>query len=302
MASILLVEKHTDYEMSQAQGTWDRVPRERKDAMLAKHELHRRTMNGIEEILNDFEVHSIHAKGLEGLSPDLYSAAISIGGDGTFLAVADATRTGMVLGVITGGLGKLCSVGADQIELLGGLSNEAFVVENWQRLMANVNGKDLPALATNEIRVEAPPGPAAHIEITYNGINEECTCSGIVAATPQGSTGLFSSATGGHEIERGIPAYGVAIINTHRDSWQCAFRSRTIPEDRFVRVMPLRDGHTLIYDGIAKNTVPLRAYDTVEVRVSTTPLRVIRFYPSRAQEFPSAYEGLPQGSVSHLQG
>lgn len=148
-------------------------------------------------------------------------AAISIGGDGTFLGTASmiGTRGIPILGVNTGRLGFLADVSPNAIdESLEALCQGDYVVENRKALAVLKNGElsNFYPYALNEVAVLKHDNSSL-IEIsTYvNGhFLTNYLADGLIVATPTGSTG-YSLSVGGPVLVPQSGTFSIAPIAPH---------------------------------------------------------------------------------------
>lgn len=143
-------------------------------------------------------------------------AAISIGGDGTFLGTAAQVgdKAVPILGINTGRLGFLADVSPDNVgPSLEALCRGDYLVEARMALSVYKDGGDLPTcpLALNEVAVLKHDNSSL-IEISVYVDNHYLTnylADGLIVSTPTGSTG-YSLSVGGPIL---VPQSGTICIS-----------------------------------------------------------------------------------------
>ncbi len=148
---------------------------------------------------------------------------ITLGGDGTFLATAQHCDKTPILGVNSnpckdpkiGSIGALTSITIDQVKTkLPLLFQEKFTLIKRSRLQLSLNGKLQSPLATNEIFFGPKDADkTCDFQLTYNKHKEVFNSSGLIIATPTGSTGWFKNA-GGKKFTSG---FGFIVREANRD-------------------------------------------------------------------------------------
>ena len=153
-------------------------------------------------------------------SPD-FSAdyAVSIGGDGSFLRTAAwvADKEIPVLGVNTGHLGFLASLGINDLPLLPGIldSGEFTIVPHSliEVISPKVNGWPF---ALNEVTVsKSELSSIINVKAEINGIHlADYRADGLIIATPTGST-AYNLSVGGPIVEPTAPVFALSPIAAH---------------------------------------------------------------------------------------
>jgi len=146
---------------------------------------------------------------------------LSLGGDGTFLKVADMIAPYLVpiLGVNLGKLGFLSGLNSSELESgLEGITRGKFSVKELARLKCRFNSpKTDEFTALNEVVVSRGENPGlAELDLfldsrkvaTYPG-------DGLIVSTPTGST-AYSLSCGGPLITRNTSAFSITPLNVHK--------------------------------------------------------------------------------------
>jgi NAD+ kinase len=141
-------------------------------------------------------------------------ALLSVGGDGTFLAVAHMSKfcKNPVVGVNLGRVGFLTDIGAEEVEeALDRIHQGDYRTTKRMVLRAVIyrGGKRLKELrALNDIFVNRVQVPKLTTVSAWSGDNfiTDFQADGIIVATPSGST-AYSLAAGGPIVEPGVKAF-----------------------------------------------------------------------------------------------
>ena len=284
----LLVEKYTEYEYYMREGTIGNLDKERSRSVARSHMVHNCSTTEIENLLKGIfkKVDRIKPDMLKLYNPESYDLSVTGGGDATFIAVASMLDKGVILGVNTtpsqddsGSYGGLCSITANQLDEIEKLKTDSqFQIQEWLRLGANLNGQKLPYLSSNEIYIGSAKGyKASHLSVEIDGVLVNFTGSGLVAATPMGSTAWFSSITDGHVIDPKSFAYGLACREVFLKREKPAWQKRTVEGSRHTIVTARRDKHIIVFDGLEETERMLKSNDKIDIYVSDKPLHVVTF-------------------------
>ena len=163
----------------------------------------------------DIADYSLFCPEEKNAAPD---AAISIGGDGTFLTTASQLGlTGVpILGINTGRLGFLADVSPHEIEpSLQALAEGRYVVEDRCAIHVFVNGEPFHTrpLALNEVAVLKHDNSSL-IEIVTtvdDALLTTYSADGLIVSTPTGSTG-YSLSVGGPVLMPTTPTFCLAPV------------------------------------------------------------------------------------------
>jgi NAD+ kinase len=191
-------------------------------------------------------------------------AAVSIGGDGTFLRCAQyaAPKGVAVIGVHLGHTGYLSRICPDNLEELRGIASfsvkKRSVLQTESQLAVNditfSRGAEVQAVSL-ELRIDG------HAFGSYLG-------DGVIVSSAMGSTG-YSLSAGGPVVDPGVNAVIVTPICAHTSR----AHSFVLAPDRVLTVEPLSVERRPIYIS-ADGGVPRRLEpgESVDIRVSETPL------------------------------
>lgn len=159
---------------------------------------------------------------LSFVSLDALTAAVSLGGDGTFLQMARLLmpKKAPVFGVNFGHLGFLAEIEYGQLDqALTRLSRGDYLLEKRNLLQVEVrhaDGKICRDLALNEfVLARGPMAKLAHLELAINGKRSGTYgADGIIMATATGST-AYSLSAGGPLVEPGLAVMVITPICAH---------------------------------------------------------------------------------------
>ena len=222
----------------------------------------------------DIADYSLFCPEEKNATPD---AAISIGGDGTFLTTASQLGlTGVpILGINTGRLGFLADVSPHEIEpSLQALAEGRYVVEDRCAIHVFVNGEPFHTrpLALNEVAVLKHDNSSL-IEIVTtvdDALLTTYSADGLIVSTPTGSTG-YSLSVGGPVLMPTTPTFCLAPVAPH----SLHVRPVVVRDDVMIRMrVKSRSGNFLLAaDGVSKS-LPQTA--EVCVKKAPRPIRVIK--------------------------
>lgn len=209
-------------------------------------------------------------------------AAVTVGGDGTILAIADiaAKADCHVIGVNKGNLGYLAGLEPDGISALSRLVTGEYSVENRMMLKASVSFPDKTAdfYALNDIVVTHDSVlKLTDFSLSCDGFDiAHYRADGIIFATPTGST-AYSLSAGGPVTDPALNAVIVTPICAHTLN---------------ARPVIFNDGAILSVFGTSRDNDPVRLYSDggegitvppqTPVTISKSPfsLKLIRFNPN----------------------
>jgi len=150
-------------------------------------------------------------------------------------------------------------------------------LEQWPRLAASVNNEELPYVAVNEVAV-LPVNPFKSSELTerIDDIVEHFTGSGVIVATPRGSTGWFWSITAGVVIHPELRAIGVCNREVFEKYQKPVYHHLIVPDSKVVEIVPTRHEYRVNFNPSAEESTLVKAYDTIRIYKSEKPLNVVR--------------------------
>ncbi|MEE9252752.1 MAG: NAD(+)/NADH kinase [Thermodesulfobacteriota bacterium] len=215
-----------------------------------------------------------------GEIPELSDIILTLGGDGTFLAVARlASEYGVpILGINLGRLGFLTEINRDEIySMMEHLLSGDYSVEERNMLIATIiRGEEIIGdfVVLNDVVINK--GAVARIidlQISINGSNiTTFQADGLILSTPTGST-AYSLSAGGPIIYPTLPVTLITPICPHTLS----NRPILVSSDAVVKVKLLPTDTIDIFltlDG--QGGIPLRMGDVVEVKKAARPLKFIK--------------------------
>lgn len=152
---------------------------------------------------------------------DTADYVISIGGDGSMLRAAKiaAKKNKKILGINAGRLAYLCSLDANELQLLSALKEEKFTLQNRMMMKAELfrgNSKISENFCINDIVVSRVADIGLiELSVRANGKNiGNYLADGLILATPTGSTG-YSLSAGGPIVEPTLDAIVLSPICPH---------------------------------------------------------------------------------------
>ncbi len=200
------------------------------------------------------------------------------GGDGTMLGVARdlADRSTPMLGVNTGGLGFLTTVGASQLfEVLDQLWDGKFRLEERHLIEAQGTASELPIRlsALNDFVISG--GAASRLielEVLVNGdVLTQYRCDGLIVSSPTGST-AYSLAAGGAIVSPSADVFMITPISPHTLS----NRSVVVGMDSEVQVRVLSRRLEVFLTADGQVQMPLSFEDLVRIRRSNHSIALVR--------------------------
>lgn len=207
------------------------------------------------------------------------SAAISLGGDGTFLRMARlvVTKNVPVFGINFGHLGFLAELEYKNFKpALQKFMQGKYTLEKRNLLQVEIHpaeGKIIKDMALNEIVLaRGPLAKMAHLELCINGKRSGVyAADGIIIATATGST-AYSLSAGGPLVEPGLALMILTPICAHALS----ARPLVIPlsEKVSVRLLPPLEKQILTADG--RTVGDISGKDYIEVYKSKQVLKFIK--------------------------
>ena len=222
---------------------------------------------------------------IDEISPQATDLVISCGGDGTFLTCAQKFQSSILLGANSdfkpkagpGSYGALTSINRTNLEeRLHQLIAGDFFVDQWNRLQVKINGELLNQYAVNDIYFgQKISYKTCNITVIQSGIEQDFSCSGILACTGMGSHAWYYNA-GGSPFSNELDAFGFSALfpNLKRSM---KFSSGIISSRHELIMVPQDENYVLSFD--SKSEVINTSLGD-EIRVSLAPnkaLRVISF-------------------------
>lgn len=230
------------------------------------------------------DIHYVAEQEMHSVSPGGNDLVFSCGGDGTFLTLAQIYHNVTLLGLNSdydpdgyGSYGALTMINSTNlVKKLTRLANGDFVINEWSRLQAELNGKKLEKLAVNDIYFGTSVSYRT-CEITVNvmDMEEEFHCSGLIACTGMGSHAWYYNA-GGSPFNNDLDAFGFRILIPILKR-PLKFTSGVISDRNEIIIHPNRDNYVLSFD--SKSDVIQTALGD-EIRISLSkdnPVRVVVF-------------------------
>ena len=210
---------------------------------------------------------------------DTLTAAVSLGGDGTFLQMARRlmTRKPPVFGVNFGHLGFLAELEYSQLpQALKRLQQGDYQLEKRNLLQAEVrqaSGKVYRDLALNEfVLARGPLAKLAHLELSLHGKKSAVyAADGVILATATGST-AYSLSAGGPLVEPGLAVMVITPICAHALS----ARPLVVPLSEKISLKTLPPHEELLLTADGRTGCTVGAGDTVTVAKSKQVLRFIK--------------------------
>lgn len=203
---------------------------------------------------------------------DSESLVVSLGGDGTFLRSARLAHASgaRILAVNLGRVGFLLDVdAADVIASILAARSHQDAVDRLALEIELLSGEKY--FAFNEVVVERE-APGHMVRVTTYVDDEEFftySADGVMVATPTGSTGYNFSA-GGPMVDADLPVMTLTPVAPHFT----IDRSIVVGDHRTIRLIAGGKSAVVVADSHVIGT--LRPDDSVLVRKSPTPVRVVR--------------------------
>jgi NAD+ kinase len=246
------------------------------------HESHLKTLDHTVHLLKKYQIpFEILERETKISHPSKYSLIITVGGDGTFLKIANTVTDQLMLGINSSpkhSVGKLCLFNKSTVEdALKAYASKNYKVIAFDRLSLRTTCQKppKPQLALNDLLIcHQNPAAMSHYLIKVKSLEEEQRGSGIWISTPAGSTGAISSA-GGKEIP----------INKHKFQFLCRelypFKTRPykltsgiLNKNDSLIITSLMDNGYIYIDGVHYNT-PFPYGCQAYIELSSNPVRVL---------------------------
>jgi NAD+ kinase len=270
-AKILIVEKETRFEYLQKNNQLENLDKKKFDNIHDDHQRHYTAhdllVKSLEE--NSLEFVLIKDKQIVETNFNEFEVIITLGGDGTFINSAAKVSGQKIIGINSeprksiGGLAKF--VPSDIAMICTKISTDKLEIDNWDRLSAKVNGKELPYWAINEILISKPNiYQTSKLHIKVGNTEGFCYGNGIIVATQRGSTAFYQSAKGVTFQSHSFGSFGYALVLPFQIKGSI-LESAILDPHEIIEVSPKRSGHSLIFDCDEKRIYKLSDEDEVEI-------------------------------------
>jgi NAD+ kinase len=270
-AKILIVEKETRFEYLQKNNQLDNLDKKKFDNIHDDHQRHYSAHDSLVKNLEENSLQFVCIKDKQILETDFndFEIVITLGGDGTFINSAAKVSSQKIIGINSepsksiGGLAKFTP--SDIASICINICTDQLEVDNWDRLSAKVNGKELPYWAINEILISKPNiYQTSKLHIKVGNTNGFCYGNGIIVATQRGSTAFYQSAKGVPFQFHSFGNFGYALVLPFQIKGDIVESAILGPQET-VEVSPKRSGHSLIFDCDEKRIYKLNDEDEVEI-------------------------------------
>ena len=219
------------------------------------------------------------AAGFKLLALDDLTAAVSLGGDGTFLQMARRLmpKKPPVFGINFGHLGFLAELEYSQLpQALRKLQQGDYTLEKRSLLQAEVkkpDGKVYRDLALNEfVLARGPLAKLAHLELSLHGKKSAIyAADGVIVATATGST-AYSLSAGGPLVEPGLAVMVITPICAHALS----ARPLVVPLNEKISLKTRPPHEELLLTADGRTVCTVGAGDVVAVAKSKQVLRFLK--------------------------
>jgi NAD+ kinase len=236
---------------------------------------------GIDVFASDIDAKRTGA-GVVGGMPDDLDLVFVLGGDGTLLRAADLIGSRVpLLGVNFGRLGFLSELERGELEMgLARVVEDGFTVEERRLLETSVTAADgtTKALrALNDVIIaKVAIGRAIAIRVSIDGVPfVTWPADGVVVATATGST-AYSFSAGGPIVSPKLACIVVTPIAAHG----LFTRSVVVPPDEQVSISLLPDADVARLSADGGDALPLAPGSSVDVRLSSTTVRLAKVDPA----------------------
>ncbi len=280
--SILIVSKETRFEYLQKNNQLDNLDKKKFDNIHDDHQRHCAVYDLLIQNLqkNLLTYDSIKDKNINDTNFELYQLIITLGGDGTFINSSAKIRNQKIIGINSEprkSIGELARfVPTDIPNLISKIAINSLTVNNWDRLSAKVNGKELPFWAINEILISKPNiYQTSKLHIKVGEDSGFCYGNGIIISTQRGSTAFYQSAAGQPFCDSVFGSFGYTLILPFQIKGKIA-KTAILEPNQQIEISPKRSGHSLIFDCDEKRIFKLSDEDEVEIyRNNNNILRVV---------------------------
>jgi NAD kinase len=279
---ILIVAKETRFEYLQKNKQLENLDKKKYDNIHNDHQRHYTSYDLLMQNLdkNNLEYDSIKDKQIQETNFEEYKIIITLGGDGTFINSCAKIRSQKIIGINSepkksvGGLARF--VPSDIAGLCVKIAKDELEIDNWDRLSAKINGKELPFWAINEILISKPNiYQTSKLHIKVGNTEGFCYGNGIIVSTQRGSTAFYHSANGEPFQYHSFGSFGYALVLPFQIKGNIA-KTAILGQNELIEITPKRTGHSLIFDCDEKRIFKLNDEDEVEIyRKDDNILRVV---------------------------
>nr|MBA4404949.1 hypothetical protein [Nanoarchaeum sp.] len=202
---------------------------------------------------------------------------ITVGGDGTFIRAASFIKEKLIVGINSEpeySEGALLSLKDDELYILDEILNGKYKIQKKIRIKIKINGKEIQNLALNEVYFGVSNQfHTSHYIISYKNAKEEQRSSGVLVATPSGSTAWYKSARGrpfkGNKLKFIVrePYFGSRVFNPK------LLKGEIEKGEKIEFISKRHDNSVVTLD--SNYTYRLERGDKVEMEMSEFPLKVL---------------------------
>lgn len=202
---------------------------------------------------------------------------ITVGGDGTFIRAASFIKDKLIIGINSESEyseGVLLSLKENELDVLEDIFNGKYKIQKKIRAKIKINGKEIGNLSLNEVYFGVSNQfHTSHYIINYKNVSEEQRSSGVLIATPSGSTAWYKSARGkpfkGNKLKFIIrePYFGGRVFNPK------LLKGEIEKGEKIEFISKRHDNSVVTLD--SNYTYRLERGDKVQVEMSEFPLRVL---------------------------
>ncbi len=218
---------------------------------------------------------------MDSITPQKDDLILCCGGDGTFLSCAQKYQDSILLGMNSdfkpksglGSHGALTTINRVNLKKrLESLKHKKFVIDQWKRLQAQVNGQLIERYAVNDIYFgQKIAYETCDINIRYLDQKQDFKCSGLLCCTGMGSHAWYYN-TGGSPFSNELDAFGFKVLFPNLKK-TLKFSSGVVSSRHELIIIPERDNCILSYDSKV-DVIPAQIGH--EVRISLAPHKAVR--------------------------
>lgn len=207
----------------------------------------------------------------EAVSAEDSELIIVLGGDGTIMhASHTAVLHGIpIVGINLGRIGYMAELEPTELERLREIIDGNYTVEERMMLTVSYGGREYPAL--NDAVIRASTTHPAYVTLLCDGQKVNTyRGDGLICSTPTGST-AYSVSAGGSVIDPRLNCIGVTPLCT-----QSLIARPLIFSPDCTLTLRAEEGRGCILTVDGEDGIPLTAGENVTVKMSDTPLKMIR--------------------------